>query len=203
MPPGRPRRPTTLWGLFTGRRPAHSERGRGCGGGRDSLIAAVLYPPCPLEGLLPWGPGPLQTSPLRVAGGILAGVISDRLEKRASTCGLMLLLAAPTVSLRPSLHPALPGPRASSSSHPAPQQTLSRPAQTQPHSWLMVPGQTLASEPLSTPHGPAGLPPLGAPRAPCKWLATSSFSPGSWGAPPRPSPLPHRLPHSLWDAPPP
>ncbi|KAM6162565.1 glucose-6-phosphate exchanger SLC37A1 [Erethizon dorsatum] len=30
-------------------------------------------------------------------GGILAGVISDRLEKRASTCGLMLLLAAPTL----------------------------------------------------------------------------------------------------------
>ncbi|KAK2089900.1 hypothetical protein P7K49_032566 [Saguinus oedipus] len=35
---------------------------------------------------------------LSVAGGVLAGVISDRLEKRASTCGLMLLLAAPTVS---------------------------------------------------------------------------------------------------------
>lgn len=33
-----------------------------------------------------------------IFGGILAGVISDRLEKRASTCGLMLLLAAPTVS---------------------------------------------------------------------------------------------------------
>ncbi|XP_010634787.1 glucose-6-phosphate exchanger SLC37A1 [Fukomys damarensis] len=30
-------------------------------------------------------------------GGILAGVVSDRLEKRASTCGLMLLLAAPTL----------------------------------------------------------------------------------------------------------
>lgn len=39
---------------------------------------------------------------LFVAGGILAGVISDRLEKRASTCGLMLLLAAPTVSLPPA-----------------------------------------------------------------------------------------------------
>uniref|UniRef100_A0A8C6RWY2 Solute carrier family 37 (glycerol-3-phosphate transporter), member 1 n=1 Tax=Nannospalax galili TaxID=1026970 RepID=A0A8C6RWY2_NANGA len=34
-----------------------------------------------------------------IFGGILAGVVSDRLEKRASTCGLMLLLAAPTVSL--------------------------------------------------------------------------------------------------------
>ncbi|XP_009434752.2 glucose-6-phosphate exchanger SLC37A1 isoform X3 [Pan troglodytes] len=32
-----------------------------------------------------------------IFGGILAGVISDRLEKRASTCGLMLLLAAPTL----------------------------------------------------------------------------------------------------------
>ncbi|XP_068875400.1 glucose-6-phosphate exchanger SLC37A1 isoform X3 [Aphelocoma coerulescens] len=30
-------------------------------------------------------------------GGILAGLISDRLEKRASTCGMMLLLAAPTL----------------------------------------------------------------------------------------------------------
>lgn len=36
--------------------------------------------------------------PFSVTGGILAGVISDRLEKRATTCGLMLLLAAPTVS---------------------------------------------------------------------------------------------------------
>ncbi|KAM5281470.1 glucose-6-phosphate exchanger SLC37A1 [Ctenodactylus gundi] len=32
-----------------------------------------------------------------IFGGILAGVISDRLEKRASTCGVMLLLAAPTL----------------------------------------------------------------------------------------------------------
>ncbi|XP_032132675.1 glucose-6-phosphate exchanger SLC37A1 isoform X2 [Sapajus apella] len=32
-----------------------------------------------------------------IFGGILAGVISDRLEKRATTCGLMLLLAAPTL----------------------------------------------------------------------------------------------------------
>ncbi|KAM9695315.1 glucose-6-phosphate exchanger SLC37A1 [Trichechus inunguis] len=32
-----------------------------------------------------------------IFGGILAGLISDRLEKRASTCGLMLLLAAPTL----------------------------------------------------------------------------------------------------------
>ncbi|XP_059542519.1 glucose-6-phosphate exchanger SLC37A1 isoform X2 [Myotis daubentonii] len=32
-----------------------------------------------------------------IFGGILAGVISDRLGKRASTCGLMLLLAAPTL----------------------------------------------------------------------------------------------------------
>ncbi|XP_058433200.1 glucose-6-phosphate exchanger SLC37A1 isoform X2 [Marmota monax] len=43
-------------------------------------------------------PGRWPLSPsLSVAGGILAGVISDRLEKRASTCGLMLLLAAPTL----------------------------------------------------------------------------------------------------------
>lgn len=58
-----------------------------------------------MEGLLrvgearraPWSLHPLRP-PLNLTGGILAGVISDRLEKRASTCGLMLLLAAPTVS---------------------------------------------------------------------------------------------------------
>uniref|UniRef100_A0A8C0EUN3 Solute carrier family 37 member 1 n=1 Tax=Bubo bubo TaxID=30461 RepID=A0A8C0EUN3_BUBBB len=33
-----------------------------------------------------------------IFGGILAGLISDRLEKRASTCGMMLLLAAPTAT---------------------------------------------------------------------------------------------------------
>uniref|UniRef100_A0A3P9PKK5 Solute carrier family 37 member 1 n=1 Tax=Poecilia reticulata TaxID=8081 RepID=A0A3P9PKK5_POERE len=33
-----------------------------------------------------------------IVGGILAGVISDKLGKRASTCAVMLLLAAPTVS---------------------------------------------------------------------------------------------------------
>ncbi|NXU80838.1 G6PT2 protein, partial [Oreotrochilus melanogaster] len=38
-----------------------------------------------------------------IFGGILAGLISDRLEKRASTCGMMLLLAAPTVRVYPSL----------------------------------------------------------------------------------------------------
>lgn len=32
-------------------------------------------------------------------GGVLAGVISDKLGKRATTCAVMLLLAAPTVSL--------------------------------------------------------------------------------------------------------
>jgi len=30
-------------------------------------------------------------------GGILAGVISDKMGKRATTCAVMLLLAAPTV----------------------------------------------------------------------------------------------------------
>lgn len=40
---------------------------------------------------------------LLLSGGILAGLISDRLEKRASTCGMMLLLAAPTVRVRLSL----------------------------------------------------------------------------------------------------
>jgi len=38
-----------------------------------------------------------------LSGGILAGLISDRLQKRASTCGMMLLLAAPTVRVGPSL----------------------------------------------------------------------------------------------------
>uniref|UniRef100_A0A672LZJ2 Solute carrier family 37 member 1 n=1 Tax=Sinocyclocheilus grahami TaxID=75366 RepID=A0A672LZJ2_SINGR len=32
-----------------------------------------------------------------IVGGILAGVISDKMEKRATTCAVMLLLAAPTV----------------------------------------------------------------------------------------------------------
>lgn len=73
----------------------------------------------------------LQDPPLCLAGGILAGVISDRLEKRASTCGLMLLLAAPTVSL--------PCPRClSGNCHPL----SSTPANTvQPSSaLLMAPG---------------------------------------------------------------
>uniref|UniRef100_A0A672ZF63 Solute carrier family 37 member 1 n=1 Tax=Sphaeramia orbicularis TaxID=375764 RepID=A0A672ZF63_9TELE len=34
-----------------------------------------------------------------IVGGILAGVVSDKLGKRATTCAVMLLLAAPTVSL--------------------------------------------------------------------------------------------------------
>uniref|UniRef100_A0A8D0ECH1 Solute carrier family 37 member 1 n=1 Tax=Salvator merianae TaxID=96440 RepID=A0A8D0ECH1_SALMN len=34
-----------------------------------------------------------------IFGGILAGVISDRLKKRATTCGMMLLIAAPTLYL--------------------------------------------------------------------------------------------------------
>uniref|UniRef100_A0A671Y2I6 Solute carrier family 37 member 1 n=1 Tax=Sparus aurata TaxID=8175 RepID=A0A671Y2I6_SPAAU len=34
-----------------------------------------------------------------IVGGILAGVISDKLGKRATTCAIMLLLAAPTVSM--------------------------------------------------------------------------------------------------------
>uniref|UniRef100_A0A672I471 Major facilitator superfamily (MFS) profile domain-containing protein n=1 Tax=Salarias fasciatus TaxID=181472 RepID=A0A672I471_SALFA len=38
-----------------------------------------------------------------IVGGVLAGVISDKLGKRASTCAVMLLLAAPTVSLQLSV----------------------------------------------------------------------------------------------------
>uniref|UniRef100_A0AAQ5Z203 Major facilitator superfamily (MFS) profile domain-containing protein n=1 Tax=Amphiprion ocellaris TaxID=80972 RepID=A0AAQ5Z203_AMPOC len=38
-----------------------------------------------------------------IVGGILAGVISDKLGKRATTCAVMLLLAAPTVILIPNL----------------------------------------------------------------------------------------------------
>uniref|UniRef100_A0AAX7T0C5 Major facilitator superfamily (MFS) profile domain-containing protein n=1 Tax=Astatotilapia calliptera TaxID=8154 RepID=A0AAX7T0C5_ASTCA len=34
-----------------------------------------------------------------IVGGVLAGVISDKLGKRATTCAVMLLVAAPTVSL--------------------------------------------------------------------------------------------------------
>lgn len=32
-------------------------------------------------------------------GGILAGVVSDKMGKRATTCAVMLLLAAPTVCI--------------------------------------------------------------------------------------------------------
>uniref|UniRef100_A0A8K9XYP5 Solute carrier family 37 member 1 n=1 Tax=Oncorhynchus mykiss TaxID=8022 RepID=A0A8K9XYP5_ONCMY len=39
-----------------------------------------------------------------IVGGILAGVISDKLGKRATTCAVMLLLAAPIVSLFPRLN---------------------------------------------------------------------------------------------------
>ena len=73
---------------------ADGEGGQGRGEGDYSLLTAVLHIPLSLRGILPRGP----KHPLCIAGGILAGVISDRLEKRASTCGLMLLLAAPTVS---------------------------------------------------------------------------------------------------------
>uniref|UniRef100_A0A8C8HYQ9 Major facilitator superfamily (MFS) profile domain-containing protein n=1 Tax=Oncorhynchus tshawytscha TaxID=74940 RepID=A0A8C8HYQ9_ONCTS len=38
-----------------------------------------------------------------IVGGILAGVISDKLGKRATTCAVMLLLAAPIVSLFPRM----------------------------------------------------------------------------------------------------
>lgn len=41
-----------------------------------------------------------------IFGGVLAGAISDRLEKRASTCGLMLLLAAPTLYVFSSISKA-------------------------------------------------------------------------------------------------
>ncbi|KAG7260677.1 hypothetical protein CRUP_015499 [Coryphaenoides rupestris] len=38
-----------------------------------------------------------------IVGGILAGVISDKLGKRATTCAVMLLLAAPTFGLGPTV----------------------------------------------------------------------------------------------------
>lgn len=74
--------------------------------GRPRLAAVAAISPS-LWGLA--GGQHLSPSPApRIAGGILAGVVSDRLGKRASTCGLMLLLAAPTVSLpRPPTHPRM------------------------------------------------------------------------------------------------
>lgn len=67
---------------------------------RSPFLLAAVTVLLPLRGALPGMQAP-QDPPLCIAGGILAGVISDRLKKRASTCGLMLLLAAPTVSLPP------------------------------------------------------------------------------------------------------
>ncbi|XP_038657232.1 glucose-6-phosphate exchanger SLC37A1-like [Scyliorhinus canicula] len=43
-----------------------------------------------------------------IIGGILAGVISDYTKKRATTCGVMLLLAAPTISNRSSCFLKMP-----------------------------------------------------------------------------------------------
>lgn len=97
-------------GLFGGqaspRRLPAKGTGKGTWEGRDHLLAAG---PICVSRFLSMGlaqGGPLSTT-LCTAGGILAGVISDRLEKRASTCGLMLLLAAPTVSCPPH-PPAVP-----------------------------------------------------------------------------------------------
>lgn len=101
-----------------------------------------------------------------LAGGILAGVISDRLEKRASTCGLMLLLAAPTVG------PAAPPPRHS------PHTSGTAPMSSHPHtcscrrssSWGSG-FRDLVSPPLRS--GPPTQPPLPQPPAPCT-LRTSA-----------------------------
>lgn len=126
-------------------------------------------------------------------------MISDRLEKRASTCGLMLLLAAPAVSPAPRCTPALSGPQ--------PPEAGSLPACKHCHvpprlspvrgSWFLDAGCNLRT-PQCAPQ-PAGPTPLDASRAPCTlpahlfvhpWLPVGCSLPG-------PSPLPHRLLLSL------
>lgn len=148
----------------------------------------------------PWGPtGHVHPSgpSLCLAGGILAGVISDRLEKRASTCGLMLLLAAPTVG--PAAPPASSRPPHLRISPPVlPPTHLQLLAQLLSGLWFLGPG--VASTPLSAPHS-ASPPP-----ASCALHTThqrgSSLLPAStcafvgcslWGALPLLSPPPSRL----------
>uniref|UniRef100_A0A8B9Y3Q3 Solute carrier family 37 member 1 n=1 Tax=Bos mutus grunniens TaxID=30521 RepID=A0A8B9Y3Q3_BOSMU len=132
-----------------------------------------------------------------IFGGILAGVISDRLEKRASTCGLMLLLAAPTVG--PAAPPASSRPPHLRISPPVlPPTHLQLLAQLLSGLWFLGPG--VASTPLSAPHS-ASPPP-----ASCALHTThqrgSSLLPAStcafvgcslWGALPLLSPPPSRL----------
>lgn len=109
-------------------------------------------------------------SSLCLAGGILAGVISDRLEKRASTCGLMLLLAAPTVG--PAAPPPRHGPHTSGtapmSSHP---HTCSC-----PRSFSWGSGfRDLVSPPLRS--GPPTQPPLSQPLPPAHCAPARLLSP--------------------------
>lgn len=92
--------------------------------------------------------------------------------------------------------PALSGSRASGSSHPPRQQTLSRPARTQSHSWLVVSGYWLwPPNPSACPMGlPSPLPQTPA-MPPARCWATCSFIPGSlWGAPSLPLSPPPRAP---------
>lgn len=96
VPPGHSR-VTTATGLSGTVEAAACQRGLGRASGGTSPSRC-----CSCNLSLPVGPcrrpAPQSVPAPRIAGGILAGVVSDRLGKRASTCGLMLLLAAPTVS---------------------------------------------------------------------------------------------------------
>lgn len=173
--------------------PVRLARGTWEGPGWRAVAAAAQV-------LLPLlGPRPGATSPsgpsLCLAGGILAGVISDRLEKRASTCGLMLLLAAPTVSPAPP-----PGPLplrmcvctlASCGRSPVRALVSGNPAPFQPRSasssWMLTAPCTWHTAPCTRHTPPAHSSPL---FLTLPWLRVP------WGHP-FPAPPPQALAHSL------
>lgn len=154
--------------------------------GRPRLAAVAAISPS-LWGLA--GGQHLSPSPApRIAGGILAGVVSDRLGKRASTCGLMLLLAAPTVSPpRPPLPADVPHAWAvaSAASRPAvaqpPEAATPRRAALRARAASAAPPQAPADP--SGPWGPPRLPGPGQRVAP---PSAPQFPPGKWGHRPRP-----------------
>lgn len=131
---GAPGSPTSAHEACSQRRlPANSERGQGRGEGDDSLVSAALYlrflsmGSCPGDpstpGLTPlhcrWDPGRCDLRP--------TGEEGLHLWPDAAAGG-------PNGEPGPCHTPALSGSRASGSSHPPRQQTLSHPARTQPHS---------------------------------------------------------------------
>lgn len=153
--------------------------------GRPRLAAvAAIFPS--LWGLA--GGQHLSPSPApRIAGGILAGVVSDRLGKRASTCGLMLLLAAPTVSPpRPPTRgrsPRLGGRLCRLQTRRGPASRGHRPSPGCPPRSRSLGCPPQAPADPSGPWGPPRLPGPGQRVAP---PSAPQFPPGKWGQRPRP-----------------